>query len=54
MHSQPFVLLTDPITKKLRHDAYLKVTAKGANGKSWMEVQPNEIPAAAKAKLGLK
>ncbi|MEJ9256052.1 YxeA family protein [Bacillus wiedmannii] len=46
--------ITITVTKNLRHDAYLKVTAKGANGKSWMEVQPNEIPASAKTKLGLK
>ena len=46
--------ITINVTKKLRHDAYLKVTAKGTNGKSWVEVQPHEIPEAAKAKLGLK
>ncbi|MEN1936811.1 YxeA family protein [Paenibacillus sp. 102] len=46
--------ITINVTKKLRHGAYLKVTAKGQNGKSWMEVQPNEIPDAAKAKLELK
>ncbi|MFT4497680.1 YxeA family protein [Bacillus cereus] len=46
--------ITITVTKKLRHDAYLKVTAKGENGKSWIEVQANEIPAPAKTKLGLK
>ncbi|HHT7155353.1 hypothetical protein BK718_15440 [Bacillus thuringiensis serovar andalousiensis] len=46
--------ITINVTKELRHDAYLKVIAKGSNGKTWMEVQPNEIPAAAKVKLGLR
>ncbi|KEK23042.1 YxeA family protein [Bacillus gaemokensis] len=42
------------VTKNLRQGAYLEVAAKGQNGKSWGEVQPNEIPDVAKAKLGLK
>lgn len=46
--------ITINVTKKPRHDTYLKITAKGANGKYWIEVQPNEIPNAAKSKLGLK
>lgn len=45
--------ITIHVTKDLRQGAYLKVTAKGQNGKSWMEVQPEEIPAAAKKELGL-
>ncbi|GGE67828.1 YxeA family protein [Priestia taiwanensis] len=38
---QEFVLLT---SRDLRKDAYLKVFVKGRNGKSFVEVQENEVP----------
>ncbi|WP_454054136.1 YxeA family protein [Clostridium sp. Marseille-Q7071] len=40
--------------KNLRHGAYLSVQSAGKSGKNYGEVQLNEIPEAAKAKLGLK
>ena len=45
--------ITIEVSKKLRQGAYLKVISKGENGKSWAEVQPNDIPNSAKSKLGL-
>ena len=42
------------ITKKLRQGAYLEVNSKGESGKNWGEVQPDEIPKAAKVKLGIE
>lgn len=41
-------------TKNLRHGAYLSILSAGKSGKNYEEVQPNEIPNAAKVKLGLK
>ncbi|MCH1626430.1 YxeA family protein [Ferdinandcohnia quinoae] len=43
--------VTIKVTKDLRIGAYLKITAKGQNGKSWTEVQPDEIPEKVKKKL---
>lgn len=37
--------------KNLKHDAYLKIIAKGKNGKSFEQVNPEEIPAQALEKL---
>lgn len=39
--------ITINVTKELKQGAYLNVTAKGANGKTWFEVQADEVPEAA-------
>lgn len=43
--------ITIKVTKQLREGAFLQILAKGQNGKSWMEVQENEIPEKTKEKL---